>query len=222
MKTWIEMEAEIEPELRKAAQALDQMEAEEAAMKAEFDAKIKAATLDVKAKLQAEQARMHADLETRRTRLHHDLDEMDRKLGAEVDRLDANLVKAESTIKADLEVQRARMTTIREKVNAQLKAIYEAQIKHMKSQIAEMQDWAQTTGEKVRAKINADLETLHQKAVDIEQHIQKLHAEGVARWNENKARIERAIADLRVGYDKAKADLKEGREKARAEFEKTV
>ena len=61
MKTWTEMEAEIEPELRKAAQELDQMEAEEAAKAAEFEAKIKAAPAEAKAKLEAEQAKMHAD-----------------------------------------------------------------------------------------------------------------------------------------------------------------
>ena len=54
MKTWTELEAEMEPELRKWAQDLDQMEAEEAAKEAEFDAKIKAAKGDAKAKLQAE------------------------------------------------------------------------------------------------------------------------------------------------------------------------
>jgi hypothetical protein len=51
METWTELEAEIEPELRKAAQALDQMEAEEAARQAEYDARIKAVEAETEAKL---------------------------------------------------------------------------------------------------------------------------------------------------------------------------
>ena len=49
-------------------------------------------------------------------------------------------------------------------------------------------------------------------------HIQQMHDEDVARWNENKASVERAIADLKEGREKASADLKEAREKAWAEF----
>ena len=109
------------------------------------------------------------------------------------------------------------LTATREKVNAQLKATYEAQVKHIKTQIAEMQAWAKTTDEKIRAKINADLEALRQQAADVEQHIQKLHAEHVATWNEDKAKVERAMADLKAGRDKANADLKAGREKAKTD-----
>ena len=52
METWTEWEAEIEPELRKWAQALDQIIAKEAAKQAEYDARIKAAEADAEAKLQ--------------------------------------------------------------------------------------------------------------------------------------------------------------------------
>ena len=52
METWTELEAEIEPELRKWAQALDQIIAKEAARQAEDDARIRAAKADAEANLQ--------------------------------------------------------------------------------------------------------------------------------------------------------------------------
>ena len=73
MKTWTEMEAEIEPELRKAAQELDQMETEEAVTAAEFDAKIKAAAVEARAKLEAEKTKMHGNYEAKRAKLQQDL-----------------------------------------------------------------------------------------------------------------------------------------------------
>jgi hypothetical protein len=222
MKTWTEMEAELELDLRKWAQALDQMEAEEAAKNAEFEAKIKAASADAKAKLQAEQAKMHADFEAKRTKLQQDLEEADHKLDAAVERVDGDMAKAESKVKTDLEAQRARLNATRDKVNAQLKAIYEAQVNHIKGQIAEMQAWARSADEKVNAKVSADLETLRQKATEVEQRIRRTHAENVAAWNEDKARVKRAIADLKEGRDKARADLAQGREKAKAEFKQAA
>ena len=57
---------------------------------------------------------------------------------------------------------------------------------------------------------------------EVEQRIQTLHAEQVATWNENKAKVERALADLKAGLAKANTDLDEGREQAKAEFEKTA
>ena len=52
METWTELEAEIEPELRKWAQALDQIIAKEATRQAEYDARIRAAKTDAEAKIQ--------------------------------------------------------------------------------------------------------------------------------------------------------------------------
>ena len=63
---------------------------------------------------------------------------------------------------------------------------------------------------------------MHKRVTEVEQHIQKLHAEDVSGWNEGKAKVERAMADLKAGRDKANADLKEGREKAKAEFKPTA
>ena len=51
METWTELEAEIEPELRKWARALDQIIAKEAAKQAEYDARIRVAKADAEAKL---------------------------------------------------------------------------------------------------------------------------------------------------------------------------
>lgn len=47
MTTWTEMEKQIEPQLRAFAQAMDEMDAQEAAAEAELDAKIKAAKSDM-------------------------------------------------------------------------------------------------------------------------------------------------------------------------------
>jgi hypothetical protein len=218
MKTWTELEAELEPKLRKWAQDLDQMEAEEAAAQAAYDANIKAAVGDAKAKLQAEAAKMNADFETRRTKLEQDLAEADRKLDVAADNLAARVANAEGKAKADLEAQSARLTATREMVNAQIKANYEAQVKHIKGQIAEMQAWAKTTDEKIRTKVTLDLDAARKRVAEVEQHIQDLHAEDVAGWNEAKAKVERALAELKAGRDKANADLKEARERAKSEF----
>ena len=51
METWTELEAELEPELRKWARALDQIIAKEAAKQAEYDARIRVAKADAEAKL---------------------------------------------------------------------------------------------------------------------------------------------------------------------------
>ena len=58
------------------------------------------------------------------------------------------------------------------------------------TQIAEVQAWVKTTDEKIRAKVSADLEALRNRVAEVEQHIQKLHAEHVATWNEDKAKVE--------------------------------
>ena len=88
----------------------------------------------------------------------------------------------------------------------------------LRAQIAEMQTWAKTTDEKIRAKINADLEAVRNRVAEVEQHLRQLHAEHVATWNTDKAKVERAIADLKEGRDKASAELAEGRAKAKAEL----
>ena len=132
------------------------------------------------------------------------------------------MAKADNKVKTDLQAQRARLDATRARVNAQLKATYEAQVKHIKSQIAEMQAWVKTADGKIRAKIMADLEAMPQKVTDVEQQIQKLHAERVATWNVDKGKVERAIAALRAGREKASADIKEGSEKAKAEFKKAA
>jgi hypothetical protein len=110
------------------------------------------------------------------------------------------------------------MRADREKVNAQLKATYESQVKHIKEQIARIQTSAQAMEAKVRTKVDTEVEAMRKQATELEQRIQALHAEDVATWNENKAKVERAIANLKSGHEKALADLKEGREKAAAEF----
>jgi DNA repair exonuclease SbcCD ATPase subunit len=81
-----------------------------------------------------------------------------------------------------------------------------------------METWLQTTDAKLRAQINAELEALRKQVSEVENKIQSMHEYDVAMFNEKKAQVERALADLKAGQDKANADLKEGREKAKAEF----
>ena len=83
-----------------------------------------------------------------------------------------------------------------------------------------MRLWAQTTDAKNRAKVNAQLDALRMQLAEVEQQIKNLHAEHVASWKANKAKLERAMADLRQGREKARADLEEGRQKAKTEFNK--
>lgn len=218
MTTWTEMEKQIEPQLRAFAQAMDEMDAQEAAAEAELDAKIKAAKSDMRADLQARAAKKDADFQARRTKLQQDMNALNDKINAAAARLDADTDKAVGKAKADLEAQQAKMRADREKLNAQLKASYEAEVKHIKNQIAQMQVLAQTTDAKNRAKVNAQLDALLKQVADVEQQIENLHAEHVATWNENKAKVERAMADLKQGREKAMADLEAGHEKAKAEF----
>ncbi len=218
MATWTEMEKQIEPQLRAFAQSLDEMDAQEAAAEAEFNAKINAAAAEMAADIQAESDKMRADYEARRAKVQRDMNALNDQINAAADRLDAETAKAVGQAKADLEAQRAKMRADREKLNAQLKASYEAQVKFIKNQIEQMRTRAQTTAEKNRAKINAQLDATRKQLAEVEQQIKNLHAEHVATWNENKAKVERAMADLKEGREKAVADLKEGHEKAKSEF----
>lgn len=218
MTTWTELEKEIEPQLRAIAQAMDEMDAQEAAAEAEFNAKINAAAAEMATDIQARSDKMLADFEARRTQLQQDMNALNDEINAAAARLDAETAKAVGQAKADLEAQQAKMRADREKLNAQLKASYEAEVKHIKNQLAQMQVWAQTTDAKHRAKVNAQLDALRQQAAEVEQQIKTLHAERVAMWNENKAKVERALAALKQGRENAMADLEEGCEKAKAEF----
>ncbi len=218
MTTWTEMEKQIEPELRELAQVLDAMDAEDAAADAEFDAKTKAAKADAQAKLQAQAAKMHADSEARRTKLSQAMNALNDKLNAMAARLDEDTDKAIGKAKADLEAQQSKMRADREKLNAQLKASYQAQVNHIKNQIAQMRMWAQTTN----ANIDAELNALYQQAVEVDRQVANLHAEQVATFDANKAKVERAITDLKQARAKAMADLDEGYEKAKSEFKQAA
>ncbi|HEX9076704.1 MAG TPA: DUF1269 domain-containing protein [Anaerolineae bacterium] len=220
MKTWSEMEQQVETKLRAWAQALDKMEAEEDALDAELDARMKASEAKMKSNLKALTAEMHADMDADIAQLQKDMNALSDWINATAARLDAENEKATGKAKADLEARQAKMRDDRAKVNAQLKASYQAEVKHIQNQIAQMRLWAQTTDTKNRAKLSAQLDALHQKADNVEAQVQKLHAEQVATWNENKAKVERALADLKQGRDQAMAELTEASEKAKAEFEK--
>jgi uncharacterized membrane protein len=222
MTTWTEMEKQIEPELRELAQVLDAMDAEDAAADAEFDAKMKAAKADAQAKLQAQAAKMHADSEARRTKLQRDMDALNDKLNAMAARLDEDTDKAMGKAKADLEAQQSKMRADREKLNAQIKASYQAEVNHIKSQIKQMQVLVETANAKYSAEIDAELDDLYQEAVEVDRQVANLHAEQVATWNANKAKVERAIADLKQARAKAMADLDEGYEKAKSEFKQAA
>ena len=84
-----------------------------------------------------------------------------------------------------------------------------------------MQARAKTTDEKIRAKINADLEAMHKHVAEVEQHIQsftlRMYRGGTKTRPKSKARWRTSSR-----ADKANADLKEGREKAKAEFKQTA
>ncbi len=222
MATWTEMESQIEPELRAWAQALDELDKEEAAAEAELDATIKAAQADEQAKLQAQSAKVHSNFEARRAKIQKDMNALSDKINAAADRLDADTDKAVGKAKSDLEAQQAKMCADREKLNAHLKASYESQVEHIETQLGQMKTWAQTTDEKTRAKVHAELDALRKQVASVKQHIQSLHAEHIATWNENKAKVERALADLKAGREKALAELEAGREKAKAEFKTTA
>ena len=163
---------------------------------------------------------MHADFEARRTKHQQDMHALNDKINTAAARLDAETDKAVGKAKADLEAQRAKMRADLETLNAQLKASYEAQVKYIKNQIAQMQVWAQTTDAKYSAKIDAELDALYKQAVEVDHQVANLIAESAASLNEKSAKVERAMADLKSGRDKALADLEEGREKAKAELKK--
>ena len=152
--------------------------------------------------------------------VRHELIDLDGQINAAFNYVDAEMPKVVGQAKVDLEAQQAKMRADREKLNAQLKASYEAQVKHIKNGIARMQIWAQTTDAKNRAKVNAELNALRQQVADVELQIQSLIAVGAASLNEKSAKVERAMADLKKGRERAIADLDEGYEKAKAEFNK--
>jgi DNA anti-recombination protein RmuC len=165
---------------------------------------------------------MQADFEARLAKVQREMIAVDEQINTALDYLDAELPKVAGQAKADLEVQRAKMRADREKLNAQLKASYETEVKHIKNEIARMQTWAKTTAEQNRAKINAQLDILYKQAGEVEEQIENLHVEHVQTWNENKAKVERALAALRQGREKAMADLQEGYKKAKQEFKKSA
>ncbi len=220
MTTWSEMEQQIEPKLRAWAQALDEMDKEEDALDAELDARMKASEAKMKANLKSLTDGMHAGLDAEIAQLQKDMNALSDSINAAAARLDAENEKATGKAKAEIQARQAKMRDDRAKVNGQLKASYQAEVKHIQNQIAHMQLWVESTDAKNRAKLTAQLDALHQKADTVGQQIQELHAEQVATWNEDKAKVERALADLKQGRDQALADLKQAREKAKAEFSK--
>ncbi len=179
MTTWTEMEKQVELEMRAWAQALDEMEAEEAAYDAELDAKIKAAQPNAKAKLQAQAAKMHADSTARRSKLQKDINALKDKVKATAARLDAETDKAVGKAKAELKGQQAQARADREKVNAQFKADYEADMKQLQQDMNALSD-----------EINA-------AAADLERAMAEL-----------RQGHDKAVADLEEGYEKAKTELK--------------
>lgn len=179
MTTWTEMEKQVELEMRAWAQALDEMEAEEAAYDAELDAEFKAAQADRRAKLQAQKAKMHAGSTARRSKLQKHINALNDKVKATAARLDAETDKAVGKAKAELKGQQAQARADREKVNAQLKADYEADMKQLQQDMNALSD-----------EINAAAADLQRAMVDLRQGHEK------------------AIADLEEGYEKAKTELK--------------
>ncbi len=178
MTTWAEMEKQVDVEMRAWAQALDEMESEEAAYDAELDAKIKAAQTNAKAKLQAQAAKMHADSTARRSKIQKDISALNDKVKATAARLNAETDKAAGKVKAEVEGQRAQARGDREKVKAKLKADYEADMQQLQQDMNALSD-----------EINAS-------AADLERamaHLRQGH--------------EKAVADLEEGYEKAKAEL---------------
>lgn len=165
---------------------------------------------------------MQAGFEARRIKLQQDMTALNDQINAAAARLDAETDKAIGKAKADLEAQRTQMRTDREKLNAQLKANYAAEVKHIKNQIEQMRIWAQTTDAKYSAKIDAELDALYKQAVEVDHQVANLHAEHVAAWNEYQPKVERAMGDLKEGREKAMADLEAASKKAEAEFKRTA
>jgi hypothetical protein len=220
MATWKELEAQLEPKLRNWAKEMDDVDAQESAAEARFEAELTADGQAVAAAIDADLAAMHADAQARRNKIIQDMNALSAKINAAGDKLDADTAKAVGQAKADLQAQQAKMRADRERVNAQLKLTYELEVKHIKTQLAQLRARVKAIDEKNRARINAELDALDKEAVLVEQHIQQLHANDVALWNKNKGQVERAIADLAEGREKAMKELEAARAKAKGEFSK--
>jgi hypothetical protein len=196
MATWTELEAQDEAELRKWAKALDQLNAEETAAEAEAKANIKASIAERRAKYEAT-----------RTALDDQITAQIQKWSADLDKLDAQIDAAHDKAKADLEARRSALRAHYTEGQSKLQASLTTQLNHFKTGIDELEARVAATNADARAKIAAQVAVLRKQVDATRQELEQLKETRRESWNERKARVDRALEDL-----------KEGRKKAAAEF----